>query len=76
MTDGPRPDGGDVLARVGHHWGWLMAFGVITFPGPAPVALRRHQRRPGRTFKSIDAEVRAVHTVGWERAFGLFRLLI
>jgi uncharacterized membrane protein HdeD (DUF308 family) len=31
MTEGPRPDAGDVLARVGHHWGWLMAFGVITF---------------------------------------------
>ena len=29
-----------------------------------------------RTFKLIDAEVRAVHTVEWERAFGLFRLLI
>jgi hypothetical protein len=29
-----------------------------------------------RTFKLIDAEVRAVHSVEWERAFGLFRLLI
>ena len=29
-----------------------------------------------RTFKLIDAEVRAVHTVEWERAFALFRLLI
>ena len=29
-----------------------------------------------RTFKLIDAEVRAVHTVEWERTFGLFRLLI
>ena len=29
-----------------------------------------------RTFKLIDAEVRAVHTVEWERAFALSRLLI
>src|SRR6201999_188219 len=29
-----------------------------------------------RTFKLIDAEVRAVHAVEWERAFALFRLLI
>jgi hypothetical protein len=29
-----------------------------------------------RTFKLIDAEVRAIHTVEWQRAFGLFRLLI
>ena len=29
-----------------------------------------------RMFKLIDAEVRAVHTVEWERTFGLFRLLI
>jgi hypothetical protein len=28
-----------------------------------------------RTFKLIDAELKAVHTVKWERAFGLFRLL-
>ena len=29
-----------------------------------------------RTFKLIDAELKAVHTVEWERAFSLFRLLI
>ena len=29
-----------------------------------------------RTFKLIDAELKAVHTQEWERAFGLFRLLI
>ncbi len=29
-----------------------------------------------RTFKLINAEVKAVHTEEWERAFGLFRLLI
>jgi hypothetical protein len=30
----------------------------------------------GQTFKLIDAERNAVHTVDWERAFSLFRLLI
>jgi hypothetical protein len=29
MTEGPRPDAGDVLARVGHHWRSLMAFGAM-----------------------------------------------
>jgi hypothetical protein len=29
-----------------------------------------------RTFKLIDAEVKAVYTQEWERTFGLFRLLI
>jgi hypothetical protein len=29
-----------------------------------------------RTFKLIDAEVKAVHAEEWERAFSLFRLLI
>ena len=29
-----------------------------------------------RTFKLIDAELKAVHTAEWERAFSLFRLLI
>ena len=29
-----------------------------------------------RTFKFIDAEVKAVHTQEWERAFSLLRLLI
>lgn len=30
MTVGPRPDAADMLAGVGRHWGWLMAFGIIT----------------------------------------------
>jgi uncharacterized membrane protein HdeD (DUF308 family) len=30
MTEGSRPDAADVLMRVGHHWGWLMAFGIVT----------------------------------------------
>ena len=29
-----------------------------------------------RTFKLIDAELKAVHTEEWERTFSLFRLLI
>jgi hypothetical protein len=29
-----------------------------------------------RTFKAVDAELKAVHTQEWERAFSLFRLLI
>ena len=29
-----------------------------------------------RTFKAIDAEIKAVHTEGWERAFTVFRLLV
>jgi hypothetical protein len=29
-----------------------------------------------RTFKAIDAEVKAVHTEEWERAFTVFRLLV
>src|SRR5258708_1444728 len=29
-----------------------------------------------RTFKVVDAELKAVHTQEWERAFSLFRLLI
>jgi uncharacterized membrane protein HdeD (DUF308 family) len=50
MTESLRPDAADVLARAGHHWGWLMAFGVITllagivalaWPGPALIVFRR-----------------------------------
>ena len=29
-----------------------------------------------RTFKVIDAEIKAVHTEEWERAFTVFRLLV
>jgi hypothetical protein len=29
-----------------------------------------------RTFKAIDAEIKAVHTEEWERAFTVFRLLV
>ena len=29
MTHATWPDGADVLARVGRHWGWMMAFGIM-----------------------------------------------
>ena len=34
MTESPWPGAADVLARVGHHWGWLMAFGAMETPWP------------------------------------------
>ena len=30
MNDGQRADAADVLASIGRHWGWMMAFGVLT----------------------------------------------
>jgi uncharacterized membrane protein HdeD (DUF308 family) len=30
MSNGIRKDAADVLADVGRHWGWLLAFGIIT----------------------------------------------
>src|SRR5258707_5656515 len=30
MTTGMRRDPADLVARVGSHWGWLLAFGIIT----------------------------------------------
>jgi uncharacterized membrane protein HdeD (DUF308 family) len=30
MTHVTRPDGADVLARVGRSWGWMMAFGIVS----------------------------------------------
>jgi uncharacterized membrane protein HdeD (DUF308 family) len=48
MTRDPRPDAADVLARVGHSWGWFMVFGVITLlAGVAVLAW------PGRTLLVI-----------------------
>jgi uncharacterized membrane protein HdeD (DUF308 family) len=44
MTDGQQSDAADVLARVGRHWGWIFAYGVITLlAGVAVLAW------PGRT---------------------------
>jgi uncharacterized membrane protein HdeD (DUF308 family) len=48
MTGPLRPDAADMLGRVGRHWGWLLAFGIITvvagivalaWPGPTLVVL-------------------------------------
>jgi uncharacterized membrane protein HdeD (DUF308 family) len=30
MTTGMREDPADLMARVGRHWGWVLAFGIIT----------------------------------------------
>ena len=44
MTHATWPDGADVLARVGRHWGWMITFGVISLlAGVAVLAW------PGRT---------------------------
>ena len=44
MTHATWPDGADVLARASRHWGWMMAFGVISLlAGVAVLAW------PGRT---------------------------
>ena len=48
MTQPLRPDAADVLGRVGRHWGWALAFGIITviagivvlsWPGPTLVVI-------------------------------------
>jgi len=28
MTHATWPDGADMLARAGRHWGWMMTFGI------------------------------------------------
>ena len=44
MTHATWPDGADVLARASRHWGWMMAFGIISLVvGVAVLAW------PGRT---------------------------
>jgi len=44
MTHVTWPDGADVLARVGRHWGWMMAFGIISLLAGVAVLVW-----PGRT---------------------------
>ncbi len=48
MTEPLRPDIADMLGRVGRHWGWALAFGIITvlagivvlaWPGPTLVVI-------------------------------------
>ena len=44
MPDGMRTDPADMIARVSRHWGWVLAFGIITIAvGIAALAW------PGRT---------------------------
>ncbi len=44
MTAGTRGDPADMIARIGRHWGWFLAFGIITLvTGIAALAW------PGRT---------------------------
>jgi len=31
MTTGMRSDPADLMARIGRHWGWVLAFGIVTF---------------------------------------------
>ena len=47
MNDEQQADAADVLASIGRHWGWIMAFGVVTLlAGVAVLAW------PGRTWSS------------------------
>jgi uncharacterized membrane protein HdeD (DUF308 family) len=48
VTGPLRPDAADALGRVGRHWGWMLAFGIITilagiavlaWPGPTLVVI-------------------------------------
>ena len=48
MNDGQQADAADVLASIGRHWAWIMAFGVLTLlAGVAVLAW------PGRTLVVI-----------------------
>ena len=48
MNDGQQADAADVSASIGRHWGWIMAFGVLTvLAGVAVLA------SPGRTLVVI-----------------------
>ena len=44
MTHATWPDDDNVLARVGRHWGWMMAFGIISLLAGVAVLVW-----PGRT---------------------------
>jgi uncharacterized membrane protein HdeD (DUF308 family) len=53
MNDGQQADAADVLASIGRHWGWIMAFGVLTLlAGVAVLAW------PGRTLMEITLAFR------------------
>ena len=49
MNDGQQADAADVLASIGRHWGWIMAFGwsavmgiLSIFAGLIVLAVSRH----------------------------------
>jgi uncharacterized membrane protein HdeD (DUF308 family) len=48
MNDGQQADAADVLASIGRHWGWIMAFGVLTLLASIAVLAW-----PGRTLVVI-----------------------
>jgi uncharacterized membrane protein HdeD (DUF308 family) len=64
MTELMEPDVADVVARVGRHWGWILAFGIVTLvAGIAVLAW------PGRTLVVI-----AVMLSVWLLFFGLMEI--
>ena len=58
MNDGQQADAADVLASIGRHWGWIMAFGVLTVLGVMEITLAFRLRSPGHR-----ARTRPVHAV-------------
>jgi hypothetical protein len=54
MNDGQQADAADVLASIGRHWGWIMAFGVLTMEITLAFRLRSVGHR---------ARTRPVHAV-------------
>jgi uncharacterized membrane protein HdeD (DUF308 family) len=48
MTHATWPDGADMLARAGRHWGWMMAFGIISLLAGVVVLAW-----PGRTLIAV-----------------------
>jgi uncharacterized membrane protein HdeD (DUF308 family) len=65
MTEGLRPDAADVLARIGRHWGWILAFGIITLAAGVAVLAW-----PGRTLVVI-AVLFGIQLI----LFGIFRFV-
>jgi hypothetical protein len=44
MAAGTRVDPADMVARVGSHWGWVLAFGICHPPLSKPQAARSFSR--------------------------------
>jgi hypothetical protein len=53
MTHATWPDGADMLARAGRHWGWMMAFGIISLLAGVAVLVW-----PGRTLIVVAVRAR------------------